>query len=108
MAYVRWREAWQEALYGPDGFFVTSRPADHFRTAVTASGLFAEAVSHLAPASLHQWVERRMKGVVAAAVQGVYEGSNDCSSRLIGIDLSSYGYARTEAARRADEGRRAA
>jgi hypothetical protein len=73
-----------------------------------APGLFAEAVSRLAPASLHRWVERRMKGIVAAAVQGVYEASNDCTSRLIGIDLSSYGYARTEAARRADEGRQAA
>jgi SAM-dependent MidA family methyltransferase len=48
MPYIPWREAWQEALYGPDGLFVTSRPADHFRTAVTASPLFAEAVARLA------------------------------------------------------------
>jgi SAM-dependent MidA family methyltransferase len=39
-----WREAWQAALYGPDGFFVTHRPADHFRTSVTAGPLLAEAV----------------------------------------------------------------
>lgn len=44
MSWVPWREAWQNALYGPDGFFVAARPVQHFRTAVTASGLFAEAV----------------------------------------------------------------
>jgi len=36
-----------EALYGPDGFFLRSRPADHFRTSV-ASPLFAPAVRRLA------------------------------------------------------------
>jgi SAM-dependent MidA family methyltransferase len=44
VSWVPWREAWQNALYGPDGFFVAARPVQHFRTAVTASGLFAEAV----------------------------------------------------------------
>ncbi|HEY3503251.1 MAG TPA: SAM-dependent methyltransferase [Actinocatenispora sp.] len=29
---LRWREAMHAALYGPDGFFVTGRPAGHFRT----------------------------------------------------------------------------
>lgn len=29
---LRWRDAMQAALYGPDGFFVTARPAGHFRT----------------------------------------------------------------------------
>jgi len=48
MPHVPWREAWNEALYGPDGFFVSQRPAQHFRTAVAASGLFAEAVARLA------------------------------------------------------------
>ena len=47
MPFVPWREAWQEALYGSDGLFVTSRPADHFRTSVTASPMFAEAVARL-------------------------------------------------------------
>src|SRR5689334_20866048 len=48
MSFVPWREAWEEALYAPGGFFVTQRPRDHFRTSVTASGLFAEAVARLA------------------------------------------------------------
>src|SRR4051812_34511466 len=48
MSFVPWRKAWREALYGPGGLFVTSRPAEHFRTAVTASPLFAEAVARLA------------------------------------------------------------
>ncbi|TWG26124.1 SAM-dependent methyltransferase [Actinoplanes teichomyceticus] len=39
----------QSALYGPDGFFVRPRsgPADHFRTSVHASPLFAEALLRL-------------------------------------------------------------
>jgi len=48
MPHVRWREAWNEALYGQDGFFMTDRPAQHFRTAVTASDAFAEAIARLA------------------------------------------------------------
>ncbi len=42
-----WKQAWQEALYGPDGFFLRSAPADHFRTNV-AVPLFAAAVRRLA------------------------------------------------------------
>jgi SAM-dependent MidA family methyltransferase len=42
-----WREAWSEALYGPDGFFRRQRPGDHFRTSVHVSELFAEAVLEL-------------------------------------------------------------
>lgn len=43
-----WREAWQHALYGAEGFFVHNRPGDHFRTSVHASPLFAEAVLEVA------------------------------------------------------------
>ena len=42
-----WEHAWQEALYGPAGFFRREVPGDHFRTNV-AVPLFAEAVRHLA------------------------------------------------------------
>jgi SAM-dependent MidA family methyltransferase len=44
-----WRGAMASALYGPDGFFVraSGRPAEHFRTSVHASPLFAGAVLHL-------------------------------------------------------------
>lgn len=43
-----WSRAWDEALYGPDGFFVRERPGDHFRTSVTASPAYARAVRVLA------------------------------------------------------------
>ena len=48
MSFVGWREAWNEALYGPEGFFMTDRPAQHFRTAVTGSDVFAEAIARMA------------------------------------------------------------
>ncbi|MEV4280311.1 SAM-dependent methyltransferase [Actinoplanes xinjiangensis] len=46
---VGWRLAMQAALYGGDGFFVRERegPADHFRTSVHASPLFAGALARL-------------------------------------------------------------
>jgi SAM-dependent MidA family methyltransferase len=43
-----WSEAWQRALYGADGFFRREAPRDHFRTSVTASPVFAQAVRRLA------------------------------------------------------------
>jgi SAM-dependent MidA family methyltransferase len=45
---VTLREAWQEALYGPDGFYRRERPAAHFRTSVHASPLFGQAIARLA------------------------------------------------------------
>ncbi len=45
-----WREATTAALYGPAGFYRRHAPADHFRTSVHASGLFAVAVARLAVA----------------------------------------------------------
>ena len=49
VAAVRWRTAMRDALYGTDGFFVRpdAGPADHFRTSVHASPLFAGAVLEL-------------------------------------------------------------
>lgn len=43
-----WRDAWHDALYGSDGFFLRSRPVDHFRTSVTSSEVFAAAIARLA------------------------------------------------------------
>jgi len=46
---LRWRDAMHQALYGPDGFFVSGAgPAAHFRTSVHASATFAAAVLRLA------------------------------------------------------------
>jgi len=42
-----WSEAWEEALYGPSGFFREHAPLAHFRTNA-AVPLFAEAVRRLA------------------------------------------------------------
>ncbi|NIK56146.1 SAM-dependent MidA family methyltransferase [Kribbella shirazensis] len=42
------RAAWQQALYGPDGFYRRERPAAHFRTSVHASPLFGQAIARLA------------------------------------------------------------
>jgi SAM-dependent MidA family methyltransferase len=42
-----WKQAWDAALYGADGFFRREAPAAHFRTSVHASPLFAGAVVRL-------------------------------------------------------------
>lgn len=44
------RDGWQTALYGPDGFYRRERPAAHFRTSVHASELFGQAIARLARA----------------------------------------------------------
>lgn len=44
---MRWRDAMEQALYGPGGFFRREAPADHFRTSVHVSPLFARAVAEL-------------------------------------------------------------
>jgi SAM-dependent MidA family methyltransferase len=40
-----WKQAWDAALYGADGFFRREAPAAHFRTSVHASPLFARALA---------------------------------------------------------------
>jgi SAM-dependent MidA family methyltransferase len=45
---MRFRQAWDDALYGPDGFYRRERPAQHFRTSVHASALFGQALARLA------------------------------------------------------------
>jgi SAM-dependent MidA family methyltransferase len=45
---VRWRDAMDRALYGPEGFFVSGPgPAGHFRTSAHASPAFASALFRL-------------------------------------------------------------
>lgn len=45
---IRWRDAMEQALYGPDGFFVSGTgPANHFRTSVHVSPAFAVALHRL-------------------------------------------------------------
>lgn len=48
MAWLRWSDAMEAALYGPGGFFRRADgPAAHFRTSVHASPLFARAMVEL-------------------------------------------------------------
>ncbi len=42
-----WKQAWDEALYGAEGFYRRESPAAHFRTSVHASTRFAEALVRL-------------------------------------------------------------
>jgi SAM-dependent MidA family methyltransferase len=69
-----WRDAWQDALYGPGGFFLHSRPTDHFRTSVTSSDVFAEAIADMA----------REAGLDAVVDLGA--GGGELLARLHGID----------------------
>ncbi len=43
-----WLAAWQDALYGADGFYRSNAAAEHFRTSVHASPLMAGALARLA------------------------------------------------------------
>jgi SAM-dependent MidA family methyltransferase len=85
MSFVPWRRAWQDALYGPGGFFVSHRPGDHFRTSVTASPVFAEAVARLAD-------DEGLTTIVDMGAGGGELLTNlqliDAELRLIGIDLA--------------------
>ena len=45
---MTFRDAWQQALYGADGFYRRQRPSEHFRTSVHASPLFGQAIARLA------------------------------------------------------------
>jgi SAM-dependent MidA family methyltransferase len=55
---IAFETAWQQALYGPDGFYRRADPAQHFRTSVGAGRLLATAVARLAEgAGLHRVVD---------------------------------------------------
>ena len=81
-----WRDAWNDALYGPSGFFIHSRPTDHFRTSVTSSDVFAEAVARLArEAGLDAVVDLGAGGGELLARLHVI----DPALRLTGVDLAA-------------------
>lgn len=67
-------------------------PGTSYRTANRLGDLLAR----LAPAFLHHRFEERVRALVASVVQDTYQASNEYTSRLIGIDLASYGYACAE------------
>ncbi len=45
--WVTWREAIERALYGESGFYLRERPSRHFRTSVSGSLAYAEAITRL-------------------------------------------------------------
>lgn len=47
-SWLPWRAAWQSALYGAGGFYRSASPAEHFRTSIHTSPLFAAAIAALA------------------------------------------------------------
>ena len=82
----RWREAWNDALYGPNGFFLHSRPTDHFRTSVTSSDVFASAIARLVR-------ESGLDGVLDLGAGGgellMRLHAIDPALRLTGVELAS-------------------
>jgi SAM-dependent MidA family methyltransferase len=81
-----WRDAWQDALYGPAGFFIHSRPTDHFRTSVTSSDVFATAIVRLVQqAGLTAVVDLGAGG--GELLAGLHD--IDPTLRLTGVELAS-------------------
>ena len=74
---VRYRQAWDAALYGSDGFYRRERPAAHFRTSVHASPLFGQAVARLA----------QQVGVSQVVDIGAGEGELGRVLRAAGLDV---------------------
>jgi SAM-dependent MidA family methyltransferase len=81
-----WREATQDALYGPGGFFRREQPADHFRTSVHASDLFAGAIVRLARAGGARTIVDvgAGRGELLTAVL-----AQDSSVDLIGVEIAA-------------------
>jgi SAM-dependent MidA family methyltransferase len=70
-----WADAWQRALYGPDGFYRRAAgPAAHFRTGVSASPLLAGALARLA------------RGCGLGRVIDVGAGRGELLAQLAGVD----------------------
>lgn len=82
---VRWRDAWEHALYAESGFFRRERPADHFRTSVHV-GAFAEAVAELARRTSAATVVDvgAGGGELLRALQPMLDGV-----RLIGVEVAA-------------------
>ncbi|MFC6007672.1 SAM-dependent methyltransferase [Angustibacter luteus] len=76
--------AWQQALYGPAGFYRRAEPAEHFRTSVGAGRLLASAVARLAEgAGLHRVVDVGSgRGALLADLHALAPGLD-----LVGVDV---------------------
>lgn len=94
---MRWREAMQRGLYGPGGFFVQQRPADHFRTSAHVSPLFAQALAELvcqvdaalnAPATLDLVDVGAGRGELLATLLRALPGEVRARTRPIAVELA--------------------
>nr|MCF0102393.1 hypothetical protein [Streptomyces sp. MH191] len=93
-----WREAAQEALYGPEGFYRRPEgPAGHFRTSVHASPLYAAAVARLLarvdaaldrPAELTFVDMAAGRGELAAGVLAALPGALAARTRVHAVELA--------------------
>ena len=80
-----WKQAWDTALYGADGFFRREAPAAHFRTSVHASPVFARALVRMArKAGLDTVVDIGAgRGELLAQMHGL-----DPGLQLLGVEVS--------------------
>jgi SAM-dependent MidA family methyltransferase len=70
-----WKDAWHEALYRPDGFYLRPEgPAGHFRTA-----------SHAAPGALGEAIARLAASVGARSIVDVGSGRGELLTALLPI-----------------------
>ncbi len=95
-----WREAAQEALYGPEGFYRRQGPegpAGHFRTSVHASPLYAAAVARLLarvdtalgrPAELAFVDMAAGRGELAAGVLAALPGELATRTRVYAVEIA--------------------
>lgn len=98
MGWQRWDVAWQHALYGPDGFYRRSAPADHFATSAQGLGttgtLLAQALLELANRhGLTRIVEvgagrgELLTGLSRALHEAAGVTARPAGTELIGVDI---------------------
>lgn len=84
MPWLTWERAWQQALYGPEGFYRRQAPAAHFRTSVNAGPVLGAALAGLARAcGLERVVDIGSgRGELLAALR-----HSDPDLMLVGVDV---------------------
>ncbi|MGW6567177.1 SAM-dependent methyltransferase [Streptomyces sp. NPDC054975] len=92
-----WREATEQALYGPGGFFLRPEgPAGHFRTSVHASPLFAGAVARLLGEVAEELGSDEVTFVDVGAGRGELVTGVLAAASALGLSVRAYGVERAE------------